>query len=69
MVSPFLKSTCQPAGSPPMPSAAISSPLRTATTPSAAAAAEESIPLMLACACGDRTTAAKVMRGRTMSSV
>ena len=58
MVSPFLKSTCQPHGSPPTPASANSWPTNAATTPSAASAAEGSMPLIEACACGLRTIAA-----------
>ena len=42
----------------PMPSAAISSPVRTPTTPGIFFAAATSMLLILACACGERTNAA-----------
>ena len=69
MVSPFLKSTCQPHGSPPTPAASRSWPTYAATTPGAASAAEVSTLFRVAWACGLRTIAAWVMPGSLMSSV
>jgi len=50
-------------------SPAMSSPVRTATTPSRSFAADVSIDVIAACASGERTTTACSMPGRLMSSV
>ena len=51
---PSFELISQPQGRPPMPSAAMSSPVKTATTPAAAAAAAVSMPAIRALACGLR---------------
>jgi hypothetical protein len=48
---------------------AMSSPVKTASTPGRALAASVSIETIFACASGERTIAAYSMPGRTMSSV
>ena len=52
----------------PIPSASASLPVRTQSTPSAAAAFEVSMLLIRACACGDITTTPWHWRGSAMSS-
>jgi hypothetical protein len=52
---PSLEWIIQPQIRPPMPSCLTSSPVNTATTPGAFAAADTSIPSMVAWACGERT--------------
>jgi hypothetical protein len=56
-------------GSGPAKSLAMSSPVRTATTPSRSRAADVSMEVIAACASGERTTTAWSAPGRLMSSV
>ena len=66
---PSFELISQPQGRPPMPSAAKSAPVKTATTPGAAAAAFVSMPPSRALACGLRRIWAWSWPGRLMSSV
>ena len=66
---PSLLWICQPQGSPPTLSAAMSAPVYTATTPGAFAAAAVSMLLILACGRSERRMNAWSWPGRLMSSV
>src|SRR5665213_4581312 len=66
---PSLEWIIQPQIRLPILSIANCSPVRTSTTPGIFFAAEVSMLLILACACGERTNTARASPGRTTSSV